>query len=474
MICKNFMKVKLRNTIKEKIVIQGMGFVGSAMSIVCANSSINRFVFGIDLKKNNIKLNKFNQGVFPYKCEDKNLLTEYQKAIKNKKIIATSSIEPYKKADIIIVDTNLDVSKQYSKFNKISYKVKINEFLNGIRTIAKYCKENVLILIETTVPPGTTENLIKPIIQTNIKKRGLDINKIYIGHSYERVMPGINYFNSIKNYYRVYSGINKKSSEKTEKFLNSIINTKLYPLTKLNNTTESEIAKVLENSYRAMNISFMIEWSRFAEKSNSNIYSIVNAIRKRETHKNIMLPGIGVGGYCLPKDSLLADWSSKKIFSKKRILNFTKKAIEENDLMPFYSLNFIKENVKNLKNKKIFFLGCSYSGNVGDTRNSPVLDLYKLLKKKENKIFVHDPYIDFWKDAKTKTIKLKQINKVQPDLLIFSTLHNKYVKNDSLIKSINKLKKKTYIFDLLGVLNEKEIKLLSKKHIIKVLGRGDL
>lgn len=472
------MKMKLKNYQKTKgkeiIVVQGMGFVGTAMSIICANSLKNRKVFGIDVKKNSTKLDKFNKGVFPFKSEDALLISEYHKAIKEKKLTATTATTPYKFADVIIVDINLDVKKKYNKFNKISYKVEINDFLKGIKTIAKYCKEDALILIETTVPPGTTEKLIKPIIFSGIKKRGLDINKISIGHSYERVMPGKNYFNSIRNFYRVYSGIDNKSKKKTERFLKSIINTKKYPLTKLENTNESEFAKVLENSYRAMNISFIIEWSRYAENSKSNIYSIINAIRKRDTHKNIMLPGIGVGGYCLPKDSLLADWSSKKIFKSKRNLKLTKASIEENDLMPLYSFNFINENFSKIKNKKVLFLGCSYSGNVGDTRNSPVFKLVKLVKLQKNEVYINDPYIDYWEEAKIKTIKTNKIKRLNPDIIIFSTMHNVYKKNNDLIKLILNMKKKIYIFDLLGILRNIEIKKLSKKHIVKVLGRGDL
>ena len=135
-------------------------------------------------------------------------------------------------------------------------------------------------------------------------KRGLDIDKIYIGHSYERVMPGPGYIDSIINFYRVYSGINEESANEVEKFLKTIISTKEHHLRELHNTTATETAKVLENSYRAMNIAFMVEWSRFAENAGINLYEIIKAIRLRPTHSNMMLPGIGVGGYCLTKKIL--------------------------------------------------------------------------------------------------------------------------------------------------------------------------
>ena len=118
-------------------------------------------------------------------------------------------------------------------------------------------------------------------------------------------MPGKNYFDSIVNYWRVYAGIDDESAKKCEKFLKKIINTKDYPLTRLSDTTSSETAKVLENSYRAANIAFIEEWGRFAEDIGIDIFEIIESIRMRPTHSNIRQPGFGVGGYCLTKDPIL-------------------------------------------------------------------------------------------------------------------------------------------------------------------------
>jgi len=109
-------------------------------------------------------------------------------------------------------------------------------------------------------------------------------------------MPGPDYIDSIQNFYRVYSGIDENSADSVEQFLKTIISTKDYPLTRLGSTNATEMAKVLENSYRAMNIAFTVEWSRFAEEAGVNLYEVVDAIRMRPTHRNLMYPGIGVGG----------------------------------------------------------------------------------------------------------------------------------------------------------------------------------
>ena len=199
-------------------------------------------------------------------------------------------------------------------------------------------------------------------------------------------MPGPEYIDSIKNFPRVYSGINTESADAVEEFLKTIINPKNCKLTRLKNTNSTEMAKVLENSYRAMNISFIVEWSRFAEEAEVDLYSVINAIKDRETHKNIMFPGLGVGGYCLTKDPLLASWSKRNIFHSETGLYLSEKSVSINDQMPKAAFSLLERAYgKTLSNKKIGLLGVSYRGDVGDTRYSPVQSLYKLLSKIEQK-----------------------------------------------------------------------------------------
>ena len=122
----------------------------------------------------------------------------------------------------------------------------------------------------------------------------------------------------------------------------TIISTDEYPLTRLGNTNETEMAKVLENSYRAMNIAFMVEWSRFAEEVGVNLYEVVDAIRMRPTHANLMYPGIGVGGYCLTKDALLASWARQNLIGERQPLSQSESAININDQMPRFSFEYFQ------------------------------------------------------------------------------------------------------------------------------------
>ena len=158
------------------------------------------------------------------------------------------------KADVIIISINFDFKdKNFRDF-------KLDAFKKSVEDIAINITENTLLIVQSTVPPGTTGKIVLPILVKILKRRGLNHKKIYLSHSFERVMPGDNYMESITNNWRVYAGINKISEQKCKNFLSKIINIKEFPLTRLNNPTESEICKLLENSFRAVNIAFIDEW----------------------------------------------------------------------------------------------------------------------------------------------------------------------------------------------------------------------
>ena len=358
-----------------------------------------------------------------------------------------------------------------------NYDVNLNPFKKGVETIGNNCKENVLILVETTVPPGTCEKVVYPIIKECLLNRGLSIDKFKLGHSYERVMPGPDYIDSIQNFYRVYSGIDEKSAISVEKFLRTIISTEKYPLTQLANTNATEMAKVLENSYRAMNIAFMVEWSRFAELADVNLYEVVSAIRMRPTHSNMMLPGIGVGGYCLTKDPLLASWAKQNLFDSSQPLKQSETSVQINDQMPLFAFNYLKETFKeNLSGKKVFLLGVSYRSDISDTRYTPVEPFYDYLASEGAKIHLHDPYVDIWEEKGIEVSSdLDELLKEDMDILVFCTNHSEYINNASLVESIsNNKNQKKFIFDTVGVLNQNEINILKQSHTVKVVGRGDL
>ena len=285
-------------------------------------------------------------------------------------------------------------------------------------------------------------------------------------------MPGPDYIDSIRNYPRVFSGINEASASAVECFLKTIINCDLASLTQLESTTATEMAKVLENSYRSTNIAFAVEWSRFAEEAGVDLYAMVNAIRIRKTHSNLMFPNIGVGGYCLTKDPLLASWARKEFF-KSEGLKMSEDSVSTNDQMPIYAYQRLKSVFGELRDLTIALLGVSYRGDVGDTRFTPVETLYKLVLTDTEKIKLHDPFVKNWEEQNIEVSNdIDDVVNGNLDLIIFSTAHTQY-KSDNLISKIMSLSH-CKIFDSVGLLSNEQITQLSTKHNVSVLGRGDL
>ena len=222
-----------------------------------------------------------------------------------------------------------------------------------------------------------------------------------------------------------------------------------------------------------MNISFAIEWSRFAEEAGVDLYSIVNAIRVRKTHSNLMYPGIGVGGYCLTKDPLLASWARQSFFGSPSNLDMSINSVSSNDQMPIYAYDRLLQVFGSLENKKLAFLGVSYRGDVGDTRYTPVETLVLKVQESNAQVYLHDPFISFWQELECKVYtNIDDVLDRDPDIIIISTGHSAYRENSTL-KKIMKLNS-TKIFDTIGLFSSEQINQLEKKHTVSVLGRGDI
>ena len=448
------------NKNQQVVAVQGLGFVGTVMSLVVANSDNGEYaVVGVDRATEDSywKIAEINAGICPIASSDP-LVSEFFENTKLKQnFYATYDSMAFSFADVIIVDINLDVIKVKDDLGNIeSYDVPLAGFKKAIESIGQVCKEDVLILVETTVPPGTCQKVVYPILVENLKSRGLPTDKFKLGHSYERVMPGPNYVNSIKNFYRVYSGINEESADAVEKFLKTVISTDEYPLTRLKTTESTEMAKVLENSYRAMNISFAIEWSRFAENAGVDLYEVVDAIRLRPTHANLMYPGIGVGGYCLTKDPLMASWASEEFFGLESGLQSSVKAVENNDKMPMFCFDFVSNILRHhdKETTSIGLLGVAYGPGIGDTRFSPVEDFYNRLSAHFANIKCQDPYVPIWAELNLEIeTSLEAFLANRFDILIITTGHRDYLNNNAIYELIGRSGKEMIVIDTVGLLD---------------------
>ena len=465
------------NKNKPVVVVQGIGFVGAVMSLVCSNAlACDYAVIGVDLDnpESQSKIDSINRGTFPLNADDPKIKEYFTNSINKKNFFATSSTKAYSYADIIIVDINLDVKKSSSSdLSLVSFDVDLTNFKNAISVIGKKCNEDALVLVETTVPPGTCKNIVLPTLHQELSLRGLSTDHIKVAHSYERVMPGPNYIDSIVNYPRVFAGEDSKSADAAENFLKTIIDTSECRLTRLESTTSSEMAKVLENSYRATNIAFAVEWTRFAEEAGVDLWSIVDAIRVRKTHSNLMYPNIGVGGYCLTKDPLLASWARKNYFGSENDLEMSVSSVSTNDQMPLFAYQRLKSLFGPLDKKSVVLFGASYRSDVGDTRFSPVEPLFRLLKTHSCEIKVHDPYVSIWEEVGIHpSSELDDVLFTNPDLIVISTAHSKY-KSDDFVSKLMSLQG-CKIFDSVGLFSYEQFSLLRNKHKISILGKGEI
>ena len=392
---------------REIVVVVGVGFVGAVMAAVVADSTNkkgepNKFVIGMQRPsiRSYWKIPLLNRGQSPVKSEDPEVDVLIERCVKEKKnLVATYTYEAMKLADVIVVDVQCDYLKEsLGDCCKGSADMAALEASLGI--IAENIEPETLVLIETTVAPGTTEQIAYPIMKKIFESRGIKSAPL-LAHSYERVMPGKDYVASIRDFWRVCSGVNQKAKKKVTKFLKDVLNTDKFPLTVLDKPIESETAKIIENSYRATILAFMDEWSLFAERNGVDLKKVIEAIKVRPTHSNMIFPGPGIGGYCLPKDGGLGVWAYKHIHGwEDDIFKITPLAIDINDTRGLRVAQLVRDALRNMGQPiaaaDVLLLGAAYREDVGDTRYSGSEMVVRKLTEMGAEMLVHDPYLEHW------------------------------------------------------------------------------
>jgi nucleotide sugar dehydrogenase len=392
---------------REIVVVMGVGFVGAAMAAVVAdtedeNGEPTKFVIGMQRPSTRSywKIPLLNRGLSPVKSEDEELEPMIARCVNEKKTLtATFTYEVLKLADVVVSDVQCDYLKE-SFGNVRDGQTDMVALENSLEIVAEHIPPDTLVIIETTVAPGTTEQVAYPIMRKVFRKRGIQSDPL-LAHSFERVMPGKEYVASIRDFWRVCSGINEEATRRVEKFLREVINTEEYQLTVLDRPIESETAKIIENSFRATILAFLDEWSIFAERNGVDLIKVIEAIKVRPTHNNIIFPGPGIGGYCLPKDGGLGMWAYRHIHGfEDDIFKITPLAIDINDTRALHVAQLTRDAMRNMSRPlaaaEILVLGASYREDVGDTRNSGSELIVRRLTEMGAEMRVHDPYVQHW------------------------------------------------------------------------------
>jgi len=494
---------------REIVVVMGVGFVGAVMAAIVADTvdkkgKPSKFVIGMQRPsvRSFWKIPMLNRGVSPVKAEDPEVDPMIARCVKEKKtLMATYTYDVLKLADVVVVDVQCDYIKE-ELGNVRAGQTDMAALEASLAVIAEHIPAEALVLIETTVAPGTTEQVAYPIMKKAFSKRGIKTDPL-LAHSYERVMPGRNYVASIRDFWRVCSGINEEAKKRVVKFLTEVLNTEKFPLTVMDRPIESETAKIVENSYRATILAFLDEWSLFAERNGVDLVKVIKAIKMRPTHSNMIFPGPGIGGYCLPKDGGLGVWAYKHILGfEDDIFRITPMAIDINDTRGLHVGQLTRDALRNMGKPiaaaDVLVLGAAYREDVGDTRYSGSEIVIRKLAEMGAEIRVHDPYVEHWwefeqqdtypaegqskaqffrNQEKLKEIRIEQnLNKALKgaEAVILAVPHSVYISldPDRVVKTIGQ---PAAIIDCFGILTDEKIRRYFQLGCeVKGLGRGHI
>ena len=494
---------------REIVVVVGIGFVGAVMAAVVADSVDRKtgkpckFVIGMQRPSSRSfwKIPYLNRGISPVKAEDPEVEPMIRRCVLEKQtLLATFTYDVLSLADVVIVDVQCDYHKE--TFGNVSRgHADIEALEDSLKVIGEKIAPHCLVLIETTVPPGTTQYVAYPIMKKAFEQRGLKDAEPVLAHSFERVMPGRNYVASIRDFWRVCSGINPTARERVTQFLSEILNVENFPLTVLDQPIESETCKIVENSYRATILAFLDEWSRYAERNGVDLIKVINAIKVRPTHSNIIFPGPGVGGYCLPKDGGLGVWAYNTLMGfEDDLFKVTPMAIDINDTRSLHVAELVRDALRNMGKivaaSRIALLGASYREDVGDTRYSGSEIIVRKLTEMGGDVVIHDPYVSHWwelekqetypapghswsrffrnQDRLQKSIVLKDLKATLQgaDAVVIAVRHKEYLdlNPDQVVEMIGG---NAAIIDCFGILDDAKIQRYFELGCeVKGLGRG--
>ena len=501
---------KARDRGQEIVVVMGVGFVGAVMAAIVADAKDekgNNTKFVIGCQRPSVrsfwKIPILNRGVSPVKAEDPEVDSIIRRCVlESETLTATYNSDCLQFADCVVVDVQCDYTK-HELGNMRSGEVEMAALEATMKTIGEKVPPTALTLIETTVAPGTTEFVAWPIMKKAFAKRGLKEVPL-LAHSFERVMPGKEYVSSIRDFWRVCSGCTTEARDRVEKFLHEILNTRDYPLTVMDRPIESETTKIVENSYRATILAYLNEWSVFAERNCVDLIKVINAIKMRPTHSNMIFPGPGIGGYCLPKDGGLGYWAYEHILGfddGDNIFKITPTAIDINDTRSLHVATLTRDALRNMSRyiagSKVLLCGASYRQDVGDTRYSGSEMVVRKLTEMGADMSVHDPYVTHWHEFETQDSENAEYSwkrffrnqdglselEIQKDLaaalkgadaLILAVPHEAYLNldPDQIVKWAGN---PIAVIDCFGILSDEKIRRYFELGCeVKALGRGHI
>jgi UDP-N-acetyl-D-glucosamine dehydrogenase len=363
------------------ITIVGLGYVGLPLACLCAEKGHK--VFGLDVDTE--KINSINNGKSPI---DDEALHRQLKALKGK-ITATSKAEeciPLSSAVIVCVPTPIDKKNQPD----------LRALISASAAVAKHIKKGSLFVVESTIHPGTVEEIVVPILESN--RLHANKNDVFLVHCPERIDPGNKKW-TIEILPRVVGGITKEATTAAANFYRGILKAEVM---ELSSVKAAEATKIMENTFRDVNIAFINEMAMSFDKAGIDILEVIKGASTKPFAFMPHYPGAGVGGHCIPVDPYYLIEKAKQIGFDHRFLSLARTI---NNNMPNYTVELLEDELKKqskkLQGAKVGILGIAYKANVDDMRESPALEVIHALKEKKADILVFDPHVPMHSTAKS-------------------------------------------------------------------------
>ena len=416
-----------------KISILGLGYIGLPTAALFA--SHGHKVVGVDINKNIVET--INKGITPF--DELELSQVLEKAIMSKNLTAKTEVE---ESDVFIIAVPTPLDKEM-KMADLKY------VRSTAEVIYPHLRKDNLVILESTVPPGTCDKLLIPILE----KSGLKVSDdFYLAHCPERAIPGNTIFEMVHND-RIIGGIDKKSAELAKSLYSCFVKGNFY----LTNTITAEFVKLMENTFRDINIALANEFAQMAEESGVNVWEAIE-LANRHPRVNILKPGPGVGGHCIAIDP----WFLTENSTRCRIVSLAR---EINDGMPNHVLQIVKGMLKGVDDPIITVLGVAYKGGVDDTRETPALKFIKLAENEGYGVKVHDPHV---KEFEYEILSLGEAVRGS-DCMVLITDHAEFKEIEPV--KIFELMRNRNVVDTRNTLNYETWKRMGFS--VKILGMGD-
>jgi len=400
--------------------VVGLGYVGLPLAVEAANCGLK--VLGYDINPERVQL--ISDGNSPIEDISNEELSKSQQNFH-----ATTESKELSNCKNIVISVPTPLT---------DYQPDLSYVINAAKTVGENLVKNQVVILESTTYPGTTIEVLIPNLE-NISgmKAGDDF---FVGYSPERIDPG-NEVWKFKNTPKVISGINDISTQKIQSFYESIIDKTVL----VKGTKEAEMVKLLENTYRHVNIALINELAMLCKMLDIDIWEVVNAAKTKPFGFESFKPGPGVGGHCIPVDPEYLSFKTRQIGKPVR---FVELAQEINNSMPLYVVNQVSEilnkNKMILNNSKILLMGVAYKKDISDMRESPAIDIAELLLDKNVEVSYYDPYVEEFQVSDNKVNREVDTNSFEEyDMLLVLTAHSNFAQLD-----FNNLK--TIIFDTTG------------------------